>query len=218
MAPPRRAAFAQMRGAVSDFFSAGWSATLVPGPHVEPGRVRGYHIDLRVKPKVTEWPPDWLRDGRDFIKIAQWALGSYERFLSGEGEAGLGWALEAGRFLVRSQQRDGPHDGGWEHTFAYPHTFDLRPPWLSAMAQGEALAANLHRWDTGYWSRYDLYPRPVPNLASSAYHLLHVNQLAAMHRVVPRPEFEETRARFERYARSAVTRTRAMAGKAAFRL
>jgi hypothetical protein len=58
----------------------------------------------------------------------------------------------------------------------------------------------------------------VPNLASSGYHLLHVNQLAAMHRIAPRVELEETRGRFERYARSPVSRSRALAGKAAFRL
>ena len=32
------------------------------------------------------------------------------------------------------------------------------------------LARNLHRWDTGQWSRYDLFPHPVPNVASPAYH------------------------------------------------
>ena len=30
------------------------------------------------------------------------------------------------------------------------------------------LASNLERWDTGYWSRYDLYPHPVVNVASLA--------------------------------------------------
>jgi heparosan-N-sulfate-glucuronate 5-epimerase len=293
---------------VSDFLSSGWSDSLVPGPNVAPGRVRGYHIDLRTKPKTSVWPPAWLRPGADFIKIAQWGLGSYERYLEGEGEDRLEFAAAAGRHLVQTQRRSGPHEGGWEFESPYAHTFDLRPPWLSAMAQGEGasllvrlhaeigedlfaeaallalkpmflhaakegvlaplgtgwfpqeyptqppchvlnggifalwglhdvwlgladphsgrafeegvegLAANLSRWDTGYWSRYDLYPHPVTNVASFGYHLLHIHQLRAMSRVAPNPVFEETARRFEAYARSLRARARAFAKKATFRV
>ena len=44
----------------------------------------------------------------------------------------------------------------------------------------DTLAANLHRFDTGYWSLYDLFPHPIRNVASGAYHLLHINQLRAL--------------------------------------
>ena len=46
----------------------------------------------------------------------------------------------------------------------------------------DALAANIHRWDTGCWSLYDLFPHPVMNVASPVYHALHTSQLEAMQR------------------------------------
>jgi hypothetical protein len=82
----------------------------------------------------------------------------------------------------------------------------------------DGLAANIRRWDTGSWSRYDLYPHPVVNVASAKYHRLHVTQLAALGLLAPRPELEQARERFERYAASPVKRARALAGKVAFRL
>src|SRR5947209_4345346 len=123
--------------ALADFLSRGWSAPLVPGANVVPGQIRGYHIDFSTKAKTIVWPPRWLRSGHAYIKIAQWGLGSYERYLAGQGEARLAWARSAGDHLLAEQHRGGSHDGGWEHLAPYPHTFRLRPPWLSAMAQGE---------------------------------------------------------------------------------
>ncbi len=80
------------------------------------------------------------------------------------------------------------------------------------------LAANLHRWDLGNWSRYDLYPFPIANISSSAYHVLHATQLRAMARIVPDPEFIRVADRFESYMRSRRLRALAFARKAAFRL
>jgi heparosan-N-sulfate-glucuronate 5-epimerase len=80
------------------------------------------------------------------------------------------------------------------------------------------LAANLKRWDLGNWSRYDLYPFPVVNISSSAYHLLHTTQLRAMALVAPNPEFTQVADRFEGYTRSRFNRTLAFARKVAFRL
>jgi hypothetical protein len=82
----------------------------------------------------------------------------------------------------------------------------------------ETLAANLWRWDTGRWSLYDLFPHPAPNIASSAYHLLHTTQLRAMQLVAPRKEFAETADRFDRYASSRRLRAEAFTRKVAFRL
>jgi len=81
-----------------------------------------------------------------------------------------------------------------------------------------ALAANLWRFDTGWWSLYSLYPHPVRNVASSFYHDLHINQLTAMQRLCPREEFQTTCARWEQYSRSALNCRRAFAAKAGFRL
>ncbi len=82
----------------------------------------------------------------------------------------------------------------------------------------DSLAANLHRYDTGYWSFYSLFPHPVRNRASSFYHGLHVNQLQVMEQLAPRPVFEQTRTRWEAYANSRVCSVRAFAWKTAFRL
>jgi hypothetical protein len=107
--------------------------------------------------------------------------------------------------------------------FAYWGYYDvgvaLGGPALADWHAGvETLARHIHRWDLGYWSAYDLYPHRITNVASPAYHALHINQLRALVRLVPRPELVTALARFERYAESRLATTRAFAGKAAFRL
>ena len=284
------------------------SAPLLPGRYVDGERVRGYYIDLAVRARFPGRVPLWVTPGNWHVATCQAGLASYERFLAGDGDAWLEGAIAVGRWLIDQQTRGGRQDGGWPHLDAYAHTFDLDPPWLSAMAQGEGasllvrlnletgeevfadaarralrplarstvdggvqatldgrafpeeyptsppsfvlngaffalwgyydvwlglgdeeaghdfrdgvetFAANLHRWDTGRWSRYDLYPHPVVNLASPSYHRLHISLLRAMNEIAPRPEFAETLARFEGYAVSNVNRSRAFLGKAVFRV
>jgi heparosan-N-sulfate-glucuronate 5-epimerase len=82
----------------------------------------------------------------------------------------------------------------------------------------DTFAANLHRWDTGYWSRYDLYPHMVVNIASSFYHALHISQLEAMNILAPRPEIDAIRERFSAYADSRLRRAHAFLRKGMFRL
>jgi hypothetical protein len=83
----------------------------------------------------------------------------------------------------------------------------------------QTLVTSIHRWDTGFWSRYDLYPEhPLVNTASPFYHALHINQLRAMDAIWPSPALASTAARFETYAASPLTRGRALARKVAFRL
>jgi hypothetical protein len=81
-----------------------------------------------------------------------------------------------------------------------------------------ALARSVDRWDLGYWSRYDLYPHRQVNIASNAYHQLHIDQLAALNAVAPRPELAAAEARFRGYYASRLKRARAFARKVAFRL
>jgi heparosan-N-sulfate-glucuronate 5-epimerase len=273
---------------------------------MDPGGVRGYPIDMRVKAGSPEWRSAGLppADGRLHVATAQYGLGCYERWLAGDGPEWLDAALAVGRSLVSSQEPD----GSWLHTFPLSHTFHLRPPWASGIAQGEcvsllvrlhletgepdfaaaaqaalrplmtpveqggvrgdlagwpwpeeypttpssyvlngaifalwglrdaavglgdttasqefdagvgALAANIRRYDTGFWSLYSLFPHPVKNVASSFYHALHVTQLTAMQQIAPRSEFAEMRAQWHDYAQSATCRSRAFASKALFRL
>jgi hypothetical protein len=85
-------------------------------------------------------------------------------------------------------------------------------------AVGETLAGAVERWDTGYWSLYDLYPHRVRNVASPFYHALHARQLRLLAGMTGRPELESTAARFETYARRRGNRARALGAKVAFRL
>ena len=276
------------------------------GLQADPAAVRGYPIDFRVKAQQTKMWPGFAEDPGAHVWVGpiQRALGCYERWLAGEGEVWLASARETADLLVAEQRGD----GGWEHRFHYPHTFDIEPPWLSGMAQGEgasllvrvhadtgeeryaeaaslalgpldrtaaeggasaplgdalvpeeyptdppslvlngmifglwglrdvavalgdseadaafqagvdALAASIGRWDTGWWSAYDLHPHPVRNIASLGYHKLHIAQLEATHELAPRPALAEAAARFTGYGESAANRVRASAAKVAFRL
>jgi heparosan-N-sulfate-glucuronate 5-epimerase len=82
----------------------------------------------------------------------------------------------------------------------------------------DVLAQNMSRWDTGYWSRYDLYPRRLQNLAAPWYHRLHINQLTVMARMTGRDELAAAAERFAAYEKSRANRARAMAQKILFRL
>ena len=82
----------------------------------------------------------------------------------------------------------------------------------------EVLARELGRWDTGYWSRYDLFPHRVSNLANPFYHRLHITLLCAMHRAAPRAEFAAAIARFEDYASRPGNVARAYSHKVLFRV
>jgi heparosan-N-sulfate-glucuronate 5-epimerase len=287
------------------FFSSAATFFLPIGPNFDGRGVHGYYIDLRIKTRTPVLP---LQERRVHVAGIQWGLGSYERYLAGEGEMWLDAARQRADELVESQHRDGPQDGGFLHQHAFKHTFPLRAPWISAMAQGEAasllvrifqetgeeryaeaarralaplsvaaadggacamledlpypeeyptqppsfvlnggifalwgvrdvaialqdgdaraafeqgvdtLAKNLYRWDLGYWSRYDLFPHPTVNVASSFYHHLHITQLRAMHQLVDHRKFGETADRWAGYAGSSWCRKRAFAGKALFRV
>lgn len=82
----------------------------------------------------------------------------------------------------------------------------------------ETLDTNIDRYDTGYWSLYDLFPHPIRNVASGAYHQLHLTQLRALQIVTPRPSFAAAIKRFETYQQSPLNRARATSQKIAFRL
>lgn len=280
------------------------------GAHIRPTEVGGYYVDFRFKAPLARFPDQWAQAGGKvlYVAIAQWGLGAYERLLAGDGEEWLAAAVRAGDHLVAEQRVGGAQDGGWLHTRPLGHTFDLRPPWLSAMAQGEGasllvrlhresgderyaeaairamepmkrassdggvqarlaggpfleeyptappsfvlnggifalwgcrdvgigladraagelwqqgiatLAQNLDRFDTGYWSRYDLYPHPKVNVASSAYHQLHIDQLRATSLITSDHRLEATASRFERYAASRLNFARAFRRKVLFRV
>jgi heparosan-N-sulfate-glucuronate 5-epimerase len=280
------------------------------GAAIGGAEILGYYIDFRAKTETARWPPPWFPwpGFHRFMGIAQWGLGSYERYLLGEGEEWLTAAIKAARHIVDQQRREGRLRGGWSEPQAYSHTFRTGSEWLSGMAQGqcasllvrigletddhrfvesammslepmrvstrdggvlarlgegifleeyptdppsfvlnggifalwgaydvwrglgderagalftearETLSEYILRWDTGYWSRYDLYPHPVVNIASASYHTLHIDQLTALDFLSPSATLQAAAARFRTYAASPVRRTRALARKVAFRV
>jgi peptidoglycan/xylan/chitin deacetylase (PgdA/CDA1 family) len=294
-----------------DIFSSERSfAPPIGGNIARDGKPRGYYIDFSLKTDEPSWPPSWLRprDKQLHVATIQWGLGAYERYVSGEGEAWLAAAVDAGDYLISIQQNGGVRDGGWIHWMPMYHTYYLPAPWLSGITQGEAaslltrlhgtvgeerfadsarraldplripvdegglyaqleegdfyeeypsrpasyvlngdifalwgfrdvgiglgdrgveaeyergvdaLAAQIHRYDIGSWSRYDLYPHPLPNIASSAYHRLHITQLEVLESTSPRPELSRARETFESYRTSRAKRNQSFARKVAFRV
>jgi hypothetical protein len=117
-----------------------WDRFPLPiGKHLTRTGTGGYYIDFRVKALSPTWPPDWFPypGFHRYMGISQWGLGSYERYLSGEGEVWLDGSVRAANHLLETQERDGRASGGWLEPQAYGHTYVVRPPWLSAMAQGQ---------------------------------------------------------------------------------
>ena len=89
-----------------------------------------------------------------------------------------------------------------------------------AFAAGSAaLAARIDRYRTGLgWSLYDLYPHPLPNVASPFYHRLHVEQLRRQQELHPDPRTASVAAEWERAAHAAMPLALALSRKVAFRV
>ena len=106
---------------------------------MEPGQVRGYPIDLRSKAPAPRWPPHWLEvpGSHRFIRVAQWGLGAYERYLAGEGEQWLAVLEPAVEYLLSHQVGSGRQEGAWLEPLPSRYTFPISGHWPSAMAQGE---------------------------------------------------------------------------------
>lgn len=77
------------------------------------------------------------------------------------------------------------------------------------------LRALLPRYDVGWWSRYSLYPHRLEDLAKPFYHRLHVDQLAALHRLTRDDGLADRARRWAAYDRP-LGRARAVAHKAVF--
>ena len=86
-------------------------------------------------------------------------------------------------------------------------------------AGAAALAARIDRYRTAVgWSLYDLYPHPLPNVASPFYHRLHVEQLRRQQELLPDPRIAAVAAEWGRASHAAVPCAVAFARKGAFRI
>lgn len=80
------------------------------------------------------------------------------------------------------------------------------------------LRANLHRYDLGFWSLYELSGTLLPMIASPFYHKLHITQLRVMNRITQEQFFSDYADGWQNYAYSRSKRTRALCYKGAFKL
>jgi heparosan-N-sulfate-glucuronate 5-epimerase len=80
------------------------------------------------------------------------------------------------------------------------------------------LLRNLHRYDLGFWSLYELSGNRIPMVASRFYHALHIVQLRVMYALTNEASFRKMADRWESYGRSRTKRTRALCYKSAFKL
>jgi len=79
------------------------------------------------------------------------------------------------------------------------------------------LAQNLWRYDTGYWSRYDLAEDGI-NLSTVRYHDLHIAQLRALHCLTSVDVFCEFAARWAGYQKHLSNRLMALLGNIRYRV
>ena len=70
-------------------------------------------------------------------------------------------------------------------------------------------------YDTGWWTRYCLYPHPLEDLAKPIYHRVHADQVDALHRLTGIAEFAAAADRWRGYDRRAAAAA-AIAQKALF--
>ena len=82
----------------------------------------------------------------------------------------------------------------------------------------ETLLRNLPRYDTGYWSLYELSQTPPRMLASPFYHRLHIVQLQVMAALTGNKRFEDFADHWEGYASRRSNRARVLAEKSIFKL
>lgn len=256
-----------------------------------PGEADGWII-LLARKREHVWP----------VSMLQLGLGAWQHVQAGAVE----WQPTV-RQLAEWAVLDMDGYGRLAHHQPMPHTFELTPPWFSAMAQGQAasllvraaamfdqpellaearnaveplldqrsplvvrtdegpvlqeyptqppahvlngwiwalwglydvshslgdyqaaaafeagvdtLVRRLPLYEVGRsWSRYDLYPHPVRNVASPFYHRLHVEQLRALNDLAPRQQLTDVADRWERALASRTARVDAVARKVGFRL
>jgi heparosan-N-sulfate-glucuronate 5-epimerase len=86
-------------------------------------------------------------------------------------------------------------------------------------AGAAALGARIHLYRTAAgWSLYDLYPHPLPNVASPFYHRLHVEQLRRQQQLLPDARIAEVAGEWASAASAPVPYALALLRKGAFRV
>ncbi|MFL5960995.1 MAG: D-glucuronyl C5-epimerase family protein [Gaiellaceae bacterium] len=93
-----------------------------------------------------------------------------------------------------------------------------RPAAEAFAAGAQALGGRIDRYRTAAgWSLYDLYPHPLPNVASFYYHRLHVAQVRHQTELAPDPRLRAVAEEWGRAAGAPAARSVSLARKLAFR-
>lgn len=173
-----------------------WKLFMVPwtdGGVVFPDSDTG---DLWIEEYLTR-PPTHILNGMIW---ALWGVRDWKRLLDDILEGGI---ISAHTVNIR---KDGPILRSCRDAAA-----DL---WEKGI---RTLERNLRRYDTGYWSVYDLAPLPMKNPASAFYHSLHIVQLDVMHRLTGSGVFAQYRDRWTLFSKKFVNRLAAVAMKLLFK-
>ena len=82
----------------------------------------------------------------------------------------------------------------------------------------DTIKKNLQRYDTGFWSLYDLSSSEDLNLASPFYHLLHIAELKILYKLTDMDIFEKYAEKWKLYQSKMTNRIRALFTKGLFKL
>jgi hypothetical protein len=82
----------------------------------------------------------------------------------------------------------------------------------------DTLKKNLPRYDTGFWSLYELSGTKMRMLASPFYHRLHITQLKVMYKLTEEKIFQDYAFKWAGYSRSFLKRTYALIHKGIFKV
>lgn len=82
----------------------------------------------------------------------------------------------------------------------------------------KTLEANLHKYDFGYWSLYDLSENRMRTMASPFYHTLHIVQLDVLYRLTGSKTFLEYFEKWNRYRNKRMNVAKAVCYKSVFKL
>jgi hypothetical protein len=160
--------------------------------------------------------------GREaYLEAARKAFAAFGRELA---EGGVSYRDAAGRVWFEEYVVDPPSHilNGflWAAWGVYDYGLATRDEQASRLfaAATATLVENLGRYDTGYWSLYELSPTRLPMLASPFYHRLHIVQLEAMARLTGEQRFLDSARRWQGYAQDPFKRRRALLEKTLFKL
>jgi len=63
----------------------------------------------------------------------------------------------------------------------------------------QTLVNNIHKYDNGIWSKYDLAPTMLPSIAGAYYHSLHIEQLLVLYNLTGNEIFKEYHDKWSSY-------------------